>query len=166
MSQRLTMEDIALLAEAVDLECKAAQGRNGQGELPADFWPTYSAMANTEGGVILLGVQEKPPGLFQAVGLAQVERVRKPLWDNLHNQKQVSVNLLAEQAVQPVLLAGRTVLRVDVPRASRQQRPVHVGATLSAAPICAATRAITGPMTRPCAGCWRSGSKIPATSGC
>lgn len=127
MSQRLTMEDIALLAEAVDLECKAAQGRNGQGELPADLWPTYSAMANTEGGVILLGVEEKPRGLFQVKGLAQVERVRKALWDNLHNQKQVSINLLAEPAIQPVLLAGRTVLRVDVPRASRQQRPVHLG---------------------------------------
>ena len=78
MSERLTPEDISLLAESVELECKAAQGRNGQGELPADFWPTYSAMANTEGGVILLGVLEKPRGVFQAAGLAQVERVAKP----------------------------------------------------------------------------------------
>jgi predicted HTH transcriptional regulator len=127
MSERLTPEDISLLAESVELECKAAQGRNGQGELPADFWPTYSAMANTECGVILLGVQEKPRGVFQATGLAQVERVRKALWDNLHNSKQVSINLLAERDIQPFFVAGKTLLRVDVPRASRQQRPVHLG---------------------------------------
>jgi len=127
MSERLTLDDLALLAESVELECKAAQGRNGQGELPADFWPTYSAMANTEGGVILLGIQEKPRGVFHAAGLAQVERVRKALWDNLHNAKQISTNLLAEQHIQPVSVGGRTVLRVEVPRASRQQRPVHVG---------------------------------------
>ena len=127
MTDSLSLDDISLLAESVELECKAAQGHSGQGELPADFWRTYSAMANTDGGVILLGVQEKPRGVFQAVGMAQLERVRKALWDNLHNPKQVSANLLSEQHIQPVMVAGKTVLRIEVPRASRQQRPVHVG---------------------------------------
>ena len=120
-------EDLADLAEASDLECKAAQGRDGQGELPDDFWKSYSAMANTDGGMILLGVQEKPRGHFQALGLVNVERVRKALWDNLHNRKQVSANLLSEEDVRPVQFGGRTVLCVQVPRASRQQRPVHLG---------------------------------------
>lgn len=119
--------DWATLAESVELECKAAQGRDGQGELPEDFWKTYSAMANTDGGVILLGVQEKPRGVFKALGLANLERVRKALWDNLHNRKQVSVNLLAEADVHPIERDGCTVLQVRVPRATRQQRPVHLG---------------------------------------
>jgi ATP-dependent DNA helicase RecG len=119
--------DVASLAEACDLECKAAQGRNGRGELPDDVWKSYSAMANADGGVILLGVQEKPRGSFRALGLADVERVRKALWDNLHNRKQVSVNLLTEQDVDVVQIDDHMVLRVRVPRASRQQRPVHVG---------------------------------------
>ena len=119
--------DAASLAEAYDLECKAAQGRDGRGELPDDVWKSYSAMANADGGVILLGVQEKPRGTFRALGLADVERVRKALWDNLHNRKQVSVNLLTEGDVQPITLEGKTVLRVRVPRAARQQRPVHLG---------------------------------------
>ena len=46
----LTLSDIAALYESVDLECKAAQGRDGAGELPLSFWETYSAMANAEGG--------------------------------------------------------------------------------------------------------------------
>ena len=119
--------DVASLAEAYDLECKAAQGRHGRGELPDDIWKSYSAMANADGGVILLGVQEKPRGSFRALGLADVERVRKALWDNLHNRKQVSVNLLTDADVQPITLAGKTVLRICVPRAARQQRPVHLG---------------------------------------
>lgn len=119
--------DLAGLAETHDLECKAAQGRDGRGELPEDFWKSYSAMANADGGVILLGVQEKPRGAFKAVGLADVERVRKALWDNLHNRKQISVNLLNESQVQCVTVDGNTVLRVEVPRAVRHQRPVYVG---------------------------------------
>ena len=41
------LEDITRLSESVDLECKLAAGRDGKGQLPADFWPTYSAFANT-----------------------------------------------------------------------------------------------------------------------
>lgn len=120
-------DDFAGLAESCDLECKAAQGRDGRGELPEDFWKSYSAMANADGGVILLGVQEKPRGQFRAQGLTDVERVRKALWDNLHNRKQISINLLSETDIQLIQVAGKTVLHVRVPRAARQQRPVHVG---------------------------------------
>jgi hypothetical protein len=119
--------DLASLAESSDLECKAAQGRDGRGELPEDFWKSYSAMANTDGGVILLGIQEKPRGEFRALGLADVEKLRKALWDNLHNRKQVSCNLLTEQSIAPIEIDGKTVLRIQVPRAARQQKPVHVG---------------------------------------
>ena len=119
--------DLIGLSEAYDLECKAAQGRDGRGELPEDFWRSYSAMANADGGIILLGVQEKPRGQFLALGLSDVERVRKALWDNLHNRKQVCVNLLAEGDVQPISINGKTVLRVQIPRAARQIKPVHLG---------------------------------------
>lgn len=127
MSTSQAVLDLTTFSESYDLECKAAQGRDGRGELPDDFWKSYSAMANGEGGVILLGVQEKPRGQFRALGLVDVERVRKALWDNLHNRKQVSINLLQEADVVPVLLNGVTVLRVQVPRAGRQQKPVHLG---------------------------------------
>lgn len=127
MTQEISLEDVSAMAESVDLECKAAQGRDGQGELPDDFWKSYCAMANSDGGVIWLGIQEKPRGQFQALGLANPEKVRKALWDNLNNRKQVSLNLLTDQQIQPVSVDGKTVLRIEIPRAARQARPVHLG---------------------------------------
>lgn len=127
MNEQFNSFDLPGVAEAYDLECKAAQGRSGRGEIPEDFWKSYSAMANADGGIILLGVQEKPKGQFQALGLADAERIRKALWDNLHNRKQVSINLLSEEDIQTVVIDGKTVLRVQVPRASRQSKPVHIG---------------------------------------
>ena len=127
MDDQIDISELAGLAEAYDLECKAAQGRDGRGEVPEDFWKSYSAMANADGGIILLGVQEKPRGEFKALGIADVERLRKAIWDNLHNRKQISINLLTEQAIQPIKVDGKTVLRIEVPRAGRQVKPVHLG---------------------------------------
>jgi predicted HTH transcriptional regulator len=62
-----TLEDLPSLVESVELECKLAQGQDGKGELPKDFWLTYSAFANTQGGVVLLGVREKD-GRFSVAG--------------------------------------------------------------------------------------------------
>jgi len=46
--------DIYKLSENKELECKEASGG-----LPKDMWETYSAFANSDGGVILLGIKEK-----------------------------------------------------------------------------------------------------------
>ena len=60
------------------------------------------------------------------MGLADLERVRKALWDNLHNRKQVSSNLLTEQDIEPIEIDGKAVLRSGATRA-RQVKPVHLG---------------------------------------
>ena len=117
--------DLELLRESIDLECKLAAGREGQGALPEDFWPTYSAFANSNGGVVLLGVREKK-GQFQLEGIANPAKVRKELFDNLNNRQKVSINLLSDADVREVDLEGRTLLLVEIPRANRKQRPVHL----------------------------------------
>ncbi len=53
-----SLTDIDLLEETDEIECKLAAGQDGQGKLPDDFWPTYSAFADTRGGVIILGLKE------------------------------------------------------------------------------------------------------------
>ena len=53
-------EWLAGLSESSELECKLAAGRDGKGAVPQSLWETYSAFANTHGGVILLGIKENP----------------------------------------------------------------------------------------------------------
>lgn len=120
-----SLEDLALLRETVELECKLAQGQHGQGEVPKDFWPTYSAMANTHGGVVLLGVREKE-GVFFIAGIPNPAKVRADLFNNLNNPGKVSTNLLTDADVQELVVGGKTVLRVDIPQATRQQKPVFL----------------------------------------
>jgi len=125
LSEIHTIADIDLLRESVDLECKLALGQDGQGKLPKDFWPTYSAMANAEGGLILLGVQEKK-GRFQARNIPNPNVIRKELADLLGNRQKVSVNLLSDDHIHELNVEGCLILAVEVPRASRKQRPVFI----------------------------------------
>lgn len=120
-----TLADLELLRESIDLECKLALGRDGQGALPEDFWPTYSAFANTDGGVVMLGVRERK-GRFLIEGIAKVGKIRKELFDALNNRQKVSANLLTDADVREVSLDGRTLLVIEIPRANRKQRPVYL----------------------------------------
>jgi ATP-dependent DNA helicase RecG len=122
-----TLDDLQLLRETQELECKLALGQGGQGELPRDFWPTYSAMANAHGGVVLLGVREKD-GVFSIAGLPNPAKVRADLFNNLNNPVKVSVNLLTDADVTEHTLSGKVILMVRIPQATRKQRPVYLNA--------------------------------------
>ncbi|MHB8764470.1 MAG: RNA-binding domain-containing protein [Deferrisomatales bacterium] len=125
---RLTALEIQELAEDQDLEVKRATGRDGRGELPRSFFESYVAMANTGGGVVFLGIEEKPRGTLTVVGIQDVDPVLKALWDGLNDRDRVSANLLTNEMVEVIDVEGRSVIRIRVPRAPRQQRPVYVGA--------------------------------------
>ncbi|MDP3653585.1 MAG: winged helix-turn-helix transcriptional regulator [Rhodoferax sp.] len=120
-----TLEDLSLLRESVDLECKLAQGQNGQGEIPKDFWSSYSAMANAHGGVVLLGVREKD-GEFSIAGLSNAAKLRTDLFNNLNNPAKVSANLLTDAEVEEVVVGGKTILAIRIPQATRKQKPVYL----------------------------------------
>ncbi len=122
-----SLEEALALGEDVDVEAKEAQGRDRLGGLPKSFWETYSSFANTNGGLILLGVREERDGTLIPVGLRECAKVRRELWNGLNNTQIISSNLLHEHDVQVVEYAGVQMLRVEVPRATRQQRPVYIG---------------------------------------
>ena len=107
--------------EGIDTEFKSARGG-----MPGSFWESYVAMANTQGGTIVLGVAEKASGLVWE-GVPDAAQLRSVLWSQLNDRHKISANLLRDDDVRTVDDVGRQFVLVNVPRASRLQRPVFVG---------------------------------------
>lgn len=120
-----TKNDILRLAESQSVECKKAVGKDGKGDLPDNFWETYSAMANSNGGYVFLGLTEKN-GHFSVAGLSSTEMLRKKLVDIANNHNKVSVCLFTNDSFEDIDCDGSKILQVRIPRAKRQQRPVYL----------------------------------------
>lgn len=68
----VNIRDIETYRENNQLEAKKAAGG-----LPGSLWETYSSFANTDGGVILLGVEERTDGSLEVTGVQDPEHLKK-----------------------------------------------------------------------------------------
>ncbi len=102
------------------------EAKRAKGGFPGSFWETYSAFANTDGGVILLGVNEAKDGSLYAEDV-DVDKLQKDFWNMVNNRQKISANIVTQSMVKPEVINGKNVLVVFVPRAERTARPVYVG---------------------------------------
>lgn len=107
------------------VDLSSAQQSSTEG-IATKFKSVRGGVANTQGGTIVLGVAEKPAGLVWE-GVPDAAQLRTVLWGQLNDRHKISVNLLRDDDVRTVEDAGRQFVVVNVPRASRLQRPVFVG---------------------------------------
>ncbi|WP_071057829.1 helix-turn-helix domain-containing protein [Pelistega sp. MC2] len=108
-----------------EIEFKQAKGKSGKGELPREFWISYSAMANAYGGWIVLGVKESK-GQFSIDGIQDIEKLKTDLFNLLNNREFISVNLLSPDDVVIHEIDKQQVLVIRVRQASRKEKPVHL----------------------------------------
>lgn len=108
------------------LEAKLATGG-----LPHSIWETYSAFANSYGGVILLGVEELPDRSLRVQGLLDPRELVEEFTSLLSDPKVVSVNLLKEEDIQILTVDGKDIVAICVPMAEQDQLPVYIGGDLT-----------------------------------
>lgn len=103
------------------------EAKTALGGLPKSIWETYSAFANTLGGVILLGVIETADKPFDSVNLPDPDRLIRELWRIINDPVKVSVNILTEKDVYVEEINGDHIIVIKVPRVDRADKPVYVG---------------------------------------
>ncbi len=102
------------------------EAKEALGGLPESLWETYSAFANAQGGVILLGVGEREDHTFRVLELLDPQELIDEFWTILQNPSFVSVNLLKAEDVQILRDQGRCIIAIFVPEAKPEQKPVYL----------------------------------------
>ena len=102
------------------------EAKQALGGLPESIWETYSAFANAEGGIILLGVEELPDKTLHALDLLDPQWLIEDFWAILNDPKMVSANILQPQDVQIHYVHGCSIIAITVPKADADQRPVYI----------------------------------------
>lgn len=111
--------------EHINLECKKAESN-----LPKSIWETYSSFANTDGGVILFGVEEHMKEIdtdkrFSFVSIHNPEQRLKDFWNTINGEK-VSANILVDANVGTCEIEGATIIWIQVPQADYRLKPVYI----------------------------------------
>ena len=104
------------------LEAKLALGG-----FPRSVWETYSAFANTSGGIILLGVEELPDHSLRPVDLPAPEKLIEEFWETVQDGGKVSAVVVRPQDVEVHIVDGKRIVTISVPPAPPRQRPVYLG---------------------------------------
>lgn len=103
------------------------EAKKSLGGLPHSLWETYSSFANTFGGVILLGVEEKKDKSFLVHNLPDPEALVGEFWNIVSDKRYVSENILQKDQVQILMFHGKQIVAIFVPKADRRKRPVYIG---------------------------------------
>ena len=119
----LTLTSILSTPESSYLE-----GKSAKGGFPDSFWESYSAFANSDGGVIVLGVEEDKDGkLIVNDGLKDATKMKDTFWKLVNNRQKISHNIVLEKCVYILDADDKQILVVEIPRAERTVRPVYKG---------------------------------------
>ncbi len=102
------------------------EAKKALGGLPKSIWETYSAFANTHGGIILLGVEEREDKSLHTVDLPNPDKLIKEFWEIANNPNLTSVNILSSKDVFVQEVNGDHIIVINVPRAERSYKPVYV----------------------------------------
>ena len=83
--------------------------KKAEGGLPIALWESYSSFANSNGGVIILGVGERQDGTWYTTGLKNADKLKRNFWNTIHDTKKVSTNLLSDKNVESYEVNGDTI---------------------------------------------------------
>ncbi|MDY2964333.1 MAG: ATP-binding protein [Streptococcus dysgalactiae] len=111
------------LPEGIEIEYKAAEKG-----LPRSFWETYSAFANTNGGVVILGYDERDK-VNPIKGFKNPQPIYDQLLNDANNRNKVSFNLLTDDdiLIKPIRDSDRSLIIVNIREAPYSAKPVHIG---------------------------------------
>ncbi|WP_294705418.1 RNA-binding domain-containing protein [uncultured Fusobacterium sp.] len=121
------VESLGILKESHKIEFKLAKN-----SFPKEALNTYSAFANTDGGILVLGIEEKS-GRAIVSGVENIEKIKKDIFDTLNNKSIVSKNIIDDRNVKIEEIESKKIIIIEIPKANYKDKPVYLRGQLNLA---------------------------------
>lgn len=95
--------------------------------LPHSIWETYSSFANSDGGLIVLGIEEDGNRQLHVIGVPNPDDLVRDFWNTVNNPQKINLNILTDNMISVQNVEDKQIITIEVPRAEREMRPIYVG---------------------------------------
>jgi predicted HTH transcriptional regulator len=125
MTDPTVVDLLDLFDEIEGLETLDFEAKEAHGNIPRGFWETASAFANTEGGLIILGLKETDEG-WKVGGVARPEHMKLELHTQFRNPQKISREVAGSRDIWIREIRGKHLVYVRINAVPRTQRPVVI----------------------------------------
>ena len=117
---------ISNLLDCLDKEGLEVEFKEASDTLPRSMWETVSAFANTNGGIIILGIKEKDHS-FLISGISNAAKMESDFWNTIRNRNKISQLSISSHAFEILDTEdGKQIARITIPPADVSELPVFL----------------------------------------
>ncbi len=101
--------------------------KQASSSVPKDCWETVSAFANTDGGVIILGITEtKKNSEFIVSGVKNGNQLKIDFLNLQNDNTFISRPVVSDKDIEIAQLEGKEIVKIHVPKAYYKDRPIYL----------------------------------------
>jgi predicted HTH transcriptional regulator len=100
--------------------------KTSKNAFPKDAWETISAFMNTDGGVLVLGIEEIKGHQFMIAGVHDSQNIKDEFWSSINNKGVLSYNGFKNSDIKTIRTDTTEVIQIQVREAPDSEKPVFL----------------------------------------
>ncbi|ATO53408.1 transcriptional regulator [Lactobacillus amylovorus DSM 20531] len=118
------VKDVGALEFTIPKEDLHLEFKTASWKLPQNIWETVSSFSNTDGGLIVLGVDEPQSHHYKIVGVDQPDDVIKELFNSNNNPTVINKPVIQDSDVKVAKFDGKTLIQIRILPAQFSDKPI------------------------------------------